>query len=156
MHRLGVHGDGVSVPRRDVGKSGGGDVVNTARAQKARRQAARARLERAVARHRAADPAERARRDEIAQRLRQVGRALTARRMAVKAVADAERGVAEATGRLVELGVPVARVAAQVDVPAAALRKTLRAHLMSRADSGEVAVAGERFGAAVDLQGENP
>lgn len=92
-----------------------------------------------MARHRAEDPAEQARRAEVANRLRQVRRALAIRRAAVAAITDAERRIAQATARLVELGLPVAEVARRVGVPAAALRKTLRAHLLSRAASSEEA-----------------
>jgi predicted mannosyl-3-phosphoglycerate phosphatase (HAD superfamily) len=114
-------------------------VVNTGKAQAARRRAALARRERALARHLAENPAEQARRAEVANRLRQVRRALAVRRAAAEAIADAERRIALATARLVELGLPVAEVARRVGVPAAALRKTLRAHLLSRAAASEEA-----------------
>jgi hypothetical protein len=84
-----------------------------------------------VARHRAEDPAEQVRRDEIANALQHLRRALRARRAAIKAATDAERRVGEATEQLVELGVPVAQVAARVGVPATSLRKALRAYVLS-------------------------
>ena len=106
-------------------------MVNTARAQRARRRLADARLARVEALHQANDPAAHARREEIHRGLRQLRRALGARRAAVQALTDAERRVGAVTARLVELNMPVSQVAQRVGVSAAALRKTVRTYLMS-------------------------
>jgi hypothetical protein len=107
-------------------------LVNTASAQEARRRESDARLARVEALHQAHDPAEQARREEIRRGLRQLRRALGARRAAVQALTDAERRVGAATARLVELHMPVSEVAQRVGLPAAALRKTVRAYLMKQ------------------------
>lgn len=123
---------------------GGGGVVNTAKSQRARRRAEQARLTRALARLRAADPALQARRAGVAAQHRRLRRALETREAAVELVSDADRRTAEAIARLVELGEPVARVAARVGLPAAALRKTLRTHLPSAAADNQTASASQQ------------
>lgn len=124
-------------------------MVQAAKAQRARRRAAEARLARAVARQRAADPARQVRQAEVANQVRRLRRALEARRAALELVAGADRRAAEATARLVELGEPVSRIAGRVGVPAASLRKTLRAHLM-KASATEGGV-----GPAVEAQSDS-
>ena len=115
-------------------------MVSTAKSQRARRRAEDARFTRALAHQRAVDPAWRARQAEAATQLRRPRRALQARKTAVELVADADRRTADATARLVELGEPVARVAARVGLPAAALRKMLRTHVRAAAlDESSVA-----------------
>ena len=116
-------------------------MVSSAKSLRARRRAAEATLLRATARNTAADPARRA---ERAAQLRRLQRALEARKKAVALVADADRRTAEATGRLVELGEPVARIEARVGLPAAALRKTLRTHLRIAAADAATASAGQQ------------
>ena len=106
-------------------------MVNTASAQEARRRESDARLARVAALHQAHDPAAQARREEIGRGLRQLRRALAGRRAVVQAVTDAERRVGASTARLVELDMPVSQIAQRVGVSAAALRKTVRAYLMS-------------------------
>jgi transposase-like protein len=79
----------------------------------------------------------------VTAQVRRLRRALEERRAALALVADADRRTAEATARLVELGEPVSRVAARVGLPAAALRKTLRAHQLSQFADGAAGEPGK-------------
>lgn len=106
-------------------------LVNTARAQRAGRRLADARLARVEALHQADDPAAQARREEIRSGLRQLRRALAARSAAVEAGTVAERRVGAAIARLVEHDVLVSQVAQRVGVSVARLGKTVRAYFMS-------------------------
>lgn len=110
-------------------------MVSVEKALASRRRAWEVTLGRAAARVRAADLVQRARDDEIAAALRSLRRALRERARAQEAVRAQDRHVGTAMVGLLELGVPVARVAARVGLSATALRKTLRIHVANEPDS---------------------